>query len=92
MPTCSLRVPSTATSARTDTAYAAVITAGCPRCSARSTAWIAAAFTAMSRRRARFRAALICAMLNLAALSGSGALPSNSSVSAASRSSKAPLR
>ena len=42
-------------------------TAGWPRCSARSAAWIAAALAAMSRRRARLSAALIWLRVSLAA-------------------------
>ena len=43
----------------------------------------------MSRRRARLSAADICARVSLAAFAGSGALPSSSSASGASRSAKA---
>ena len=75
--------------ARTEAAYAAATTAGWPRCPARSTAWIRSAFPGMPRRRARLRAALICAMVSFAADAGSGALPSTSRVSGASRSSNA---
>ena len=42
-------------------------TAGCPRCSARSTAWIAAAFTGDIAAAGTCEGALICAMLNRAA-------------------------
>ena len=44
--------------------------AGWPRCPARSTAWIRSAFAVMPRRRARLRAALICAVVSLAAGAG----------------------
>ena len=63
--------------------------AGWPRCAARSTAWIWPAFAAMWWRRARLRAALICAVVSLAADAGSGARASSSRVSGAPGSSKA---
>ena len=47
------------------------------------------ALSVMFRRRARLSAALTCARVSFAARAGSGALPSSSSVSGASRSSKA---
>ena len=48
-----------------------------------------AALAGMSRRRARLRAADICARVSFAAFAGSGAFPSSSSASGAARSSKA---
>ena len=47
------------------------------------------ALSGMFRRRARLSAALTCALVSFAARAGSGALPSSSRVSGASRSSKA---
>ena len=62
---------------------------GWPSWALRSAARMTAALPGMSRRRARLRAALTCARVSFAARAGSGALPSSSSASEASRSAKA---
>ena len=87
--TCSFSAVTTAMSDRAAAAQAAVRAGGWARCSPRSAARTAVARSGMFRRRARLRAALTWARVSFRARSGSGAFPSSSRVSGASRSSKA---
>jgi len=79
---CAFNAVITATAARVVAAYAATTCAGCPNCATRSASTIPAALTATSRRRARLNTPAISSTLTSAAAAGSGAIASNSSVSA----------